>query len=227
MSFIPGFVDEMTKAVTGAANTVAKGANDAWNTITGTVTGQKGDEKAPLIKTPEETLPENISKPITEAPSIKDQEDWSKYSLPGLLSMLRMEAMHHCEQKAKAPYLKVKEAQAKSTDLSTLLQTFTAHSDQNGDLDVTDDEKTLELMRKAKEMGVVIADQTRFTKQERDSVIRNIDQTLKNLDYDMKIGFNDAQEALQQRNTFYQELKTCWDKLNEAIRRFIQALTGR
>ncbi len=227
MSFIPGFVDEVTKAVSGAASTVAKGANDAWNTLTGGITGAKSDEKNPLTKAPEDALSENISKPITEAPTVKDQEDWSKYSLPGLLAMLRMEAMHHCEQKAKIPYLKVKEAQAKSTELSTLLQTFSAHSDENGDLDVEGDEKTLELMRKAKEMGVVIADQKRFTKQERDSVIRNIDQTLKNLDYDMKIGFNDAQEALQQRNTFYQELKTCWDKLNEAIRRFIQALTGR
>ncbi len=231
MSFIPGLAEEFSKAlnntvdtVGGALNTAGGAVNDTWNWLTGNSNPEDDlNSSLPISKNPNDS---SETGSVDELDPLKAKEDYSKFSLVHLLALFRAEAMHHCENKAKVPYLKVKEAQEKNRDLTQLLKVFTAQSDNQGDFEAQD-EKTLELLARAKSLGVEIPDKTKFTKAERDSAIRNIDYSLKVIGDDIRIGFNDAQEALQQRNTFYQELKTCWDKITEVIRKFIQAITPR
>lgn len=234
MSFITGLSEDLTKAfngtvdaVSGAASSAGKAAGGFWNWLTGetkpTYPTVGSDENPPITNTPKDGFE---SAPVSNPEPLLDTEDYSKYSLTHLLALFRAEAMHHCENKAKVPYLKVKEAQEKNKDLTQLLQVLTAQSDNKGDFEVRDD-KTRQMFARARSLGVEIPEQDKYTKGERDSAIRNIDHSLKVIGDDIRLGFNDAQEALQQRNTFYQELKTCWDKITEAVRKFIQAISSR
>lgn len=231
MSFITGLTEDLTKAwngtvdaVGGAANATGNAVGGFWNWLTGDSKPVVADDVAPPSPLSKSPTDDSTAVPVSQSAPVVDNEDYSKFSLTHLLALFRAEAMHHCENKAKIPYLKVKEAQEKNKDLTQLLQVLTAQSDNKGDFELKDD-NTKQLFAKARALGVEIPNQTKFTKSERDSAIRNLDYSLKVIGDDIRIGFNDAQEALQQRNTFYQELKTCWDKLTEAIRKFIHALS--
>lgn len=231
MSFITGLTEDLTKAWNGTVDAVGSAANATSNAAGGFWKWLTGDSKEvsqsdtaaspPLSKSPAD---DSTAAPVVNSAPVLDKDDHSKFSLTHLLALFRAEAMHHCENKAKVPYLKVKEAQEKNKDLTQLLQVLTAQSDNKGDFELKD-ENTKQLFAKARALGVEIPNQTKFTKSERDSAIRNLDYSLKVIGDDIRIGFNDAQEALQQRNTFYQELKTCWDKITEAVRKFIHALS--
>jgi hypothetical protein len=231
MSFIPGLKDELTKAwdgavgtISDAAQTVGNAGDNFWSWLTGKDSQKAAEDPAPPIV--QNQNEQDAADPVAPLEAVQEQESCAGWSLQHLLHLLRMEAMHNCETKAKIPYLKVKEAQEKNTELTTLLETFTAESEETGEFKIKDD-NTAQLIAKARAYGVVIPNKESFSKAERDTIIRNLDQTLKVVDHDIRIGFNDAQEALQQRNTFYQELKTCWDKICEAIRKLIQAISQR
>lgn len=206
MSFLSGLADDVSKAWD-------KTVGNAWDWISKPSQNSVSTES----KEPD-------TKPVTDSSAVVIPEDASGHSLMHTLALLRAEAMHHCETKAKTPYLKVKEAQEKNKTLTNLLQIFTAQSDNKGDFEVKD-ENTKQLIAQAKNLGVELSNQAKYTKQERDTAIRNLDHSLKVIGDDIRLHFNDTQEALQQRNTFYQELKTCWDKIAEAVRKLIQAIS--
>lgn len=227
MSFINGLTEDLTKAWNGTVDAVGSAGNAAgnfMNWLTGSSKEPSDDSQELPSQLPKSPTEDPTATPATQNTNLSDIDDHSKFSLTHLLALFRAEAMHHCENKAKVPYLKVKEAQEKNRDLTKLLQVLTAQSDNKGDFELKDD-NTRQLFARARSLGVEIPDQTKFTKLERDNAIRNLDYSLKVIGDDIRIGFNDAQEALQQRNTFYQELKTCWDKITEAVRKFIHALS--
>ena len=221
MSFIPGLSDDIEKAWNGVKGAVG----NAWDWLTGSSESEADDiaQGAALANDPQD---ENPLKPITEVDPVL-REEMMTDSLTANLGKLRVEAMNICEDKARKEYLKLREHQEKNKELTNLLQVFTQHADNTGTIEIKDEETKL-LLTKAKFHGVKLPhDKLQFTKSERDSIIHNIDFALKVVSDDMRIGFNDAQEALNQRNTFYQELKTCWDKIVEAIRKIIHAISPR
>ncbi|MBS0635709.1 MAG: hypothetical protein JSR37_09625, partial [Verrucomicrobia bacterium] len=75
--------------------------------------------------------------------------------------------------------------------------------------------------------GVKLELKKEYTKDERDSLITNIKTRTNTIDVDLKMAMNEMTEAVNQRNTLWQELKSCWDRIAEAVRKFIQAISGR
>jgi len=168
MSFIPELSEGLTKAwnstagaVSGVAQNAGSSVSNFWNWLTG------GSNPPPILPDSSSTVSKNPSsdlesQKVTESESNGDG-NCQDYSLMHLLHMLRLDSMRELEAKAKIPYLKVKEAQEKNTQLTSLLQVFTSQSENTGEFEVKDD-ATIQLLTKARNLGVLIPEQAKFTK---------------------------------------------------------------
>ncbi|MCE5295008.1 MAG: hypothetical protein LLF94_10420 [Chlamydiales bacterium] len=226
MSFIPGLSEELAKAWDGTVGTVSRAGaavndavSDTWNWLT-------GKPRPANAETPVANNLENESEGVSEVAPLQDQERWWDHSLGHLLNLLRIEAMHNCEVRTRAPLNKATIAQQKSKTLNELLGIINVQSDSKGNFDAKD-QSTKDTIEECRKIGVKIPVKDVFTKEERDSIVTNINTLSKGIDVDLKLAINEAQEAMQQRNTFWQELKSCWDKISEAIRKFIQGIASR
>lgn len=218
---VPGLWDNLANAWNGTVGTT-------WNGITNLF----GDSNPPAVNpvnpnaNEENPVLENSPEEISQ-PNPVMQEDYKNQSLNSLLHLLRIEAISHATSKAKKSITKLQEVHDKNKALTKLLEVITNTSEKNGRFEAKDAE-TKRLLAQAKQIGVSIDDEkTSYTKDERDSLVRGIELQSRNLDVDIKMLVNETQEARQQRDTFYQELKTCWDKIIEAVRKLIQAMAPR
>lgn len=217
---IPGLWENITDAWNGTVGRVVEGVTDLF--------GGNHTPPAP-IEVPKESEEQSPQVDPNEVDGVNpvEADDWRKHSLFTLFNLLRLEAISHAENKAKLSYAKVREVHDKNKALTKLLEIITTKSDNNGAFEAKDDE-TKRLLAQAKQIGVTVDEKkTKYTKDERDSLVRGIELQSRNLDVDIKLLVNETQEALQHRNTFYQELKTCWDKIIEAVRKLIQAIVSR
>lgn len=217
---IPGLWENITDAWNGTVGRVVDGVTDLFG---GNNTPSNPIE---IPKESEENSPQVDPNEVDGAKPV-EADDWKNHSLFTLFNLLRLEAISNAENKAKLSYAKVREVHDKNKALTKLLEIITTKSDNNGAFEAKDDE-TKRLLAQAKQIGVTVDDKkTKYTKDERDSLVRGIELQSRNLDVDIKLLVNETQEALQHRNTFYQELKTCWDKIIEAVRKLIQAIVSR
>ncbi|MBS0636511.1 MAG: hypothetical protein JSS12_03280 [Verrucomicrobia bacterium] len=207
--FIPGLTEEIS---------------NAWNWLTGASKQASESEEKEAISLPKEPLDESE---VSESIPIQKHENWEKYSLAhALMTFINIEAMHKLEKRAQPSSIKAKEAYEKSTQLNNLLQTINTHSDAKGNFNAQDAE-TQEALKLAVSNGVKLELKKEYTKDERDSLITNIKTRTNTIDVDLKMAMNEMTEAVNQRNTLWQELKSCWDRIAEAVRKFIQAISGR
>lgn len=143
------------------------------------------------------------------------------------MHLLKVDALSNAEKKVRASYQKVKELSDKNRSMTALLQHVTANSSENGTYEASDDQAK-DLIAKAIDAGLIgKKDKHSFTKDEKDALVRNIELQNRNLETEIKLATNEVQEGLHTRNTFYQELKTIWDKLIEAGRKILQGISPR
>lgn len=208
---IPGLTEELS---------------NAWNWLTG-ASKQAADvenQSQEPVSVPKAPVDDSE---VEEALAVQPCPDWDKYSLAhALMTFINIEAMQKLENRAKIPYQKAKDAYEKNAQLNELLQTINTNSDAKGNFNAKDP-ATQELLRQAVANGVKIEIRDSYSKDDRDSLITNIKTRTNTIDVDLKLAMNETTESVNQRNTLWQELKSCWDKISEAVRKFIQAISAR
>lgn len=234
MSFIPGLSTELSKAwdstvgaVSGAIDSAGDAVNNTWNWLTGKPTPPPPvkDAEKPAVSVSE--TPDGDSKPAEVVPSeTLAPIDYSKISLLELFAILRAEITHRCLNQARAHHQKASEIHEKQKGLNTLQNLFTKHAANSGSIEFTSPED-LQTLAKGRSLGIPIENKTTFTKDERDAISRTIDNAVRETTDQLNLTTSDVSEAVQTRNTFYQELLTCWNKLVECIRTMIRALSPR
>jgi len=162
---------------------------------------------------------------IEEAPEVVLRDP--NNSLWQELHLLKVEAMANAEKKVRTSYQNVKELSDKNRAMTALLQHVTANSSEDGTYEAKDDQAK-NLLASAIDAGLIgTKDKHSFTKDEKDALVRNIELQNRNLETLIKLATNEVQEGLHTRNTYYQELKTMWDKIIEACRKILQGISPR
>lgn len=184
---------------------------------------EKEVETVPEVEnsTPEDTT----QKPVTDPKPVENQKPLRPASsMDEAWHFLRLEAVDTAEKKTLDAYKRLKEAHEKNETVTNLLQVVTSQSSSNGHFEAKDDE-TKRLLFRARMAGVnMVEGKHSFTKEERDSLVRNIELRNRNLELDLKLLTNEAQESIQYRNMVYQELKTSEDKMDSAKRKCFQGI---
>jgi hypothetical protein len=210
-------------------NNAVNGASNAFNNFFHGSANPSPANPAPAAEpSPQETqTQENPQTPTDtvneEPPSVEDVSEPTLLPKGGSLSeelhFLQIEAMQYAEKKAKDAYLKLKNSFENNQALTQLLQTITNQSDQNGNFNADSDE-IKKMFRAAKASGVKIPEgKLAFTKDERDSLVRNIELQKQTVELDIRLRTNEAQESIQQRNIWFQEMKSVLDKIAGAIKK--------
>lgn len=209
-----GIYEAGEKAVGAVADAVKSATDAIWG-------GSPPKETPP----PQVTDPNDPSAPESPVPTIEEAPEVVKNdpnnSLWQEMHLLKVEAMGHAEKKVRTAYEKVKALNEKTKLLTNVLQHITANPSQDGSYEIKDDE-TKKLFSDAINVGLnVTRDKHSFSKEEKDTLLRNIELLNRNLDTDIKLATNEVQEGLHTRNTYYQELKTMWDKIIEAVKKIL------
>lgn len=206
-------------------NNVVNGASDAFNNL---VYGPA--KPAPATETADEPahedIPRNQSEVSEETATPSSRVDVAEstplpkgVSLEEELYYLRVEALQYAEKKTKDAYLKLKNSFEHNQALAQLLQLATDGSDENGQFNA-DTPEAKKLLKAAKSAGVKIPENKLvFTKDERDSLLRNVELIKQTLELNIRLHTNEAQESSQMRNIWFQEMKTVLDKVAGAIKK--------
>ncbi len=233
MNFLSDIWNNIQNSATTAYNTVDDIVRAAVDPVWNPPKTQDTAVEEPQGSSHSHELPEAIANPDTTTTQNAEPEEVDpsepsrplrdpKSSLAADLFFLRLEALANCEKKVKTARDKIRTLHEQNKTMTNLLQAMTANAEQNGSFEARD-EQTRKLLADARRVGLQIPEgKHSFSKDERDAAVRNIELNVRNLDLELKLASNEAQEALQQRNTYYQELKTCFDKEAETIRKILQ-----
>ncbi len=198
---------------------LTEGIKDSWNWLTG--------KPQPVEDVVEEDSDENDlpdTNPIAVAPTPIRRG----VSLEEELFFLHLDALGAFGKRVTDPYFKAQEARKKIAPLNELLQDIAANSDAKGNYKATSkDQKAL--LKTAQELGVKVPgkDKENFTRDDTQSLISNLKTVTGSLDVDMKMGLNDATQAMSERNTLYAELNTLHKNRRDACQAISRGIAGR
>lgn len=211
---IPDFVN-------GVQNTLS----DGWNWITGNrrtnepsvETGRSNDHSS-------SSSLDDIST-VTPIPEPVKRHN----SLVGELLALKTEAIDYATKKAKIAYEKLAQKQSANKQLTDLMAAITAQTERDGTLKIKKEDKVFkELLLGAKNQGVTLdTEKESYSKDEVGKLISQVELRSRNLETDLKLGINEVQESVHQRNLYFQEIKSLWDKFFEVIKKIINAIIPR
>lgn len=214
MNNVIDFFNNIGKTVYDTANSLVQ---PIWNPQT-TTDSQKTDSSNDDLSNQPTTVEELPNLPV---PGVNGS------GLSEEFQLLKIEAMHHTENKVRTAYNNLKTVREKNQAMTQLLQHITTYSAEDGSFHIKDDHAH-NLLHTARQAGLTVEqNKIAFNKDERDALVRNIELHTRNLETDIKLKVNEVQEGIQIRNTFFQELKTMWDKLTAAISKILTNVGGR
>ena len=106
----------------------------------------------------------------------------------------------------------------------TLLLSKLRERDPDEDFDFTSSNQVKALIARLKKMGVDTPEGTRFTKKQCDALMHKIEGSSRAIDVKLKMEMNKFNEHSRMRDTTFEMLKSCQDKLHSAKRKAIDGI---
>ncbi len=205
---LPWFTQGVTDALNWATSSTKSSSSQATLTES---TGKEAESQEPEKITTETQLP-----PLVHADD-----------LAGELLLLKSEAMNHATKRTKTASNKAEGVHANNQKFTKTLGEINKHSKGDGSFKVNDSLQAL--LAEMKAMGIASSDPNKkeYTKEEARKLTEEMKQASSNLDTDLRLAINEMQECVHQRNLYYQEIKSLFDKFFESIRKVCSAIVSR
>ena len=172
----------------------------------------------------------------------QQSKGWTPYqplpknaSLGVAFEALKNDALYTAQKKMETELKKLKEIEAKVNLLGDILdkvnalseaQEATAATGDKGGFDcTTEGTELLQLMKNARNLGLIdseIPEKTKFTKREKDLLIKQIERKTREQERMIKEQTSKIEESKTMLNEFISILKACADKIHEAIKKILQ-----
>ncbi len=212
---IPGFVDG-----------IKEGVKDGWNWLTNKSSTDSSKKTSTETSDPE-TAPTDLNSISTASPIPEPIKRHN--SLVGELLALKTEALAYATDKAQRVYTRLTATHTQNKELTELLSKITTKTEKDGSMKLSDDDTEFKtLLKKAQQQKIQVdVEKKKYSKDEVGKLVSQVELASRNLETDLKLGVNEVQESIHQRNLYFQELKSLWDKFFDAIKKIISAIVSR
>ena len=160
----------------------------------------------------------SASQDVLSAISSVDGEkpDYNAYSLESLILLINSERLHTLEAQVHKEFQELKPRQDQVVFLHKLLKAINSSTDDKGAVDWTGNDELIELLDKAREMGVDIPeDKKKFKSSERERLIDNIKMTVEDLNIQNDMQLQNITRLNNERYESYQLARAIMKPLHD------------
>jgi len=156
-----------------------------------------------------------------------DEMDPDELSLEALVLLLMTERLDHLRNKSLSELTELKERQNNVAELNKILKAINKATDDQGALDVSNDDELQDLLDEARTYGVEIADEKMtFSQDERNRLVENIRMTVEDLNVQNEMQLQTVTRLTNERHEMYQMARTILKPLHDAKISHARAMRG-
>lgn len=154
--------------------------------------------------------------------------DVSGMSLESMVLLITTDRVNHLEGNIRTEYETLRARQEDVRFLHALLKAVNAATDENGEFDWSDEPELLEMLEKAREMGVDIPEgKTKFSAEDRLRLVENIKVTVEDLNLQNELQLQTITRLTNERYEMYQLARAIMRPLHETKMDIARKLAGR
>lgn len=156
-----------------------------------------------------------------------EKTDYHQMSIDTLLMLVHSERLKTLKEQSANELKELSDRQAKVRELHDLMKALNKATTEKGDLDISDKPEVAELLRKGKEHGVnVKEDKRKFTKDERDRLVENVNMTIQDLNVQNDMQFQTIQRLTNERYESFQMVRNTMKPLHDAKQHHARKAAG-
>lgn len=146
-----------------------------------------------------------------------EKVDYHQMSIDALLALVHSERLKTLKEQSANELKELSVRQSKVRELHDLMKALNKGTTEKGDLDLGDKPELAELLQKAKEHGVnVKEDKRKFSKDERDRLVENVNMTIQDLNVQNDMQMQTVQRLTNERYESFQLVRNTIKPLDEA-----------
>jgi vacuolar-type H+-ATPase subunit I/STV1 len=176
----------------------------------------------------EETPAQDVDQVATDVNKAEDtQKIKSIESLNEALEFLRLHSIPLLEALITSNKDKIDKTRQSITTLDTFLNKVDNARTNEGGVNFTQSEDLKALSEEIQQLGVDLPQKAELSKDERDSLVRAVNNKRDQIETDIKLLVQEGQKLMQQRDAIWQEIKSAWDSIKSTVSRIIQNINTR
>lgn len=170
------------------------------------------------------TAPVNLS----EIDSLEEELINIDPSLESLIMLIHFERLKTLKDQTASEFAALNDRQGVVRKLHDILKAVNQATNEKGELSLKDKQELKELLKKAKELGVDVADdKNKYNKDERDRLVENIRMTIEDLNVQNDMQLQTVQRLTNERYESFQLARSILKPLHDDKQNKARQVAGR
>lgn len=174
-----------------------------------------------------------MTEPIDETDDIDEitgdlGDSHGQPSLETLVLMINTQRVKEIEEKTRIEFKELQERQEKVRVLHKILKAINSACEEDGSLDISDNQDLQDLLKEGEDLGVDIPkDKTKFSRQEKERLVENFQMTTEDYNMQNEMQLQTITRLTNERYESYQLARTIFRPLHEAKVNNARGAAGR
>lgn len=156
------------------------------------------------------------------------EKDSDELSLDALVFLINSERLRYLQEETLKEFKSLKERQDQVAKLHELLKKINAATDENGNLEIGNNQEIKDLLNELKDLGIDTKDgKVSFNKEERERLVENIRMTVDDLNVQNEMQIQTISRLTNDRYESYQMARSIFKPLDDTKKSIARGMAGK